>query len=120
MIVTTTPPPTTTLTPTFAPLELVSTTASHSTVSLAWSSISLPDPSSVLYVVEYRKKDSNEQWRVAVNSLKDNSYVVHELDPDTEYVFNVKAVTDGGVLLTQGLNQLLHRTKKKPSAPSSE
>ena len=79
-----------------------------------------PDLSIVFYVVKYRKQDSNEQWMVAVDSLKDNSYIVRNLDPDTEYVFNVKAVTDGGVFLTQGLKQVLRRTKKKPSTPSSE
>ena len=97
-----------------APLDLVSTAASHNSVSLAWSSVALPESSNVVYVVEYRKSDGNEQWMVAVNSLKDNRYVVHNLDPDTTYLFNVKAVGEDGVILTQGLKQVSRRTEKQP------
>ena len=92
----------------------MSTAASHNSVSLAWSSVALPESSNVVYVVEYRKSDSNDQWMVAVNSLKDNSYVVHNLDPDTKYLFNVKAVGENGVILTQGLKQVSRRTEKQP------
>ena len=122
VIITTTPPFTTTPTPkpTYAPLDLVSTDASHNSVSLAWSSISLPNSLGVIYVVEYRKKDSNEQWMVAVDSLKDNSYVVRNLDPDTMYVFNVRAVMDDGSFLTQGLKKVLRRTEKQPLTPKSK
>ena len=119
---TTTPPPTTTPTPkpTLAPLDLVSTTATHNSVSLVWSSVPLPDSSNVMYVVEYRKSDSDKQWAVAVNSLKDNKYTVHRLDPDTSYVFNVKAVSEGGTILTQALKQVSRTTGKQPTIPIGE
>ncbi|XP_068732704.1 toll-like receptor 2 [Montipora capricornis] len=54
---------------------------------------------------------------VAVDSLKDNSYVVRNLDPDTMYVFNVRAVMDDGSFLTQGLKKVLRRTEKQPLTP---
>ena len=116
VIITTTPPPTTTPTPepTLPPLDLVATATTHNSVSLVWSSVSLPDTSNVMYIVEHRKTDSNQQWVVAVNSLKDNKYMVRHLDPDTTYVFNVKAVDQNGVILTQGMKQVAQKTDKKP------
>lgn len=70
-----------------------------------------------MYVVEYRKSDSNQQWEIAVSSLKDNKYTVHHLDPDTSYVFNVKAVGEDGTILTQALKQVSQTTGKRPSKP---
>lgn len=70
--------------------------------------------------MEYRKSDSNNQWAVAVNSLKDNKYTVHRLDPDTSYVFNVKAVSEGGTVLTQALKQVSRTTGKQPTIPIGE
>ena len=115
VIITTTPPPTTTPTtePTLAPLDLVATAATHNTVSLVWSSVPLTDASTVMYIVEYQKRDSNEQWMVAVGSLKANKYTVHRLEPDTSYVFNVKAVDQNGVVLTQSSQQVFKKTHKK-------
>ena len=117
MITTTTPPPTTTPTPkpTLPPLDLMVTTFTHDSVLLVWSSLKLPDSSDVMYVVEYHKLGSNEQWETAVSSLKENKFTVRKLDPDTMYVFNVRAVSQDGTTLTQGLKQVSKRTKKKPT-----
>jgi len=68
-----------------------------------------------MYVVEYHKRGSNEQWETAVSSLKQNKFTVPNLDPDTMYVFNVRAVSQDGTTLTQGLKQVSKRTKKKPT-----
>ena len=115
VIITTTPSPTTTPTtePTLAPLDLVATAATHNTVSLVWSSVSLTDAATVMYIVEYQKRDSNEQWVVAVDSLKANKYTVRRLEPDTSYVFNVKAVDQNGVVLTQSSRKVFKKTHKK-------
>lgn len=117
MIITTTPPPTTTPTPkpTLPPLDLMITTVTHDSVLLLWSSLKLPDLSNIMYDVEYRKRGSNEQWMTAVSSLKENKFTVRNLDPDTVYVFNVRAVSPDGTTLTQGLKQVSRRTKKKPT-----
>ena len=117
MITTTTPPPTTTPTPkpTLPPLDLIVTTVMHDSVLLLWSSLNLPDPTNVMYVVEYQKRGSNEQWKTAVSSLKENKFIVPNLDPDTMYVFNVRAVSQDGTTLTQGSKQVSQRTKKKPT-----
>ena len=117
MITTTTPPPTTTptLKPTLPPLDLIITTVMHDSVLLLWSSLNLPDPANVMYVVEYQKRGSNEQWKTAVSSLKENKFTVPNLDPDTMYVFNVRAVSQDGTTLTQGSKQVSQRTKKKPT-----
>ena len=117
MITTTTPPPTTTPTPkpTLPPLDLIVTTVMHDSVLLLWSSLNLPDPANVMYVVEYQKRGSNEQWKTAVSSLKENKFTVPNLDPDTMYVFNVRAVSQDGTTLTQGSKQVSQRTKKKPT-----
>lgn len=117
MITTTTPPPTTTPTPkpTLPPLDLIITTVMHDSVLLLWSSLNLPDPTNVMYVVEYQKRGSNEQWKTAVSSLKENKFIVPNLDPDTMYVFNVRAVSQDGTTLTQGSKQVSQRTKKKPT-----
>ena len=117
MITTTTPPPTTTPTPkpTLPPLDLIVTTVMHDSVLLLWSSLNLPDPTNVMYVVEYQKRGSNEQWKTAVSSLKENKFTVPNLDPDTMYVFNVRAVSQDGTTLTQGSKQVSQRTKKKPT-----
>lgn len=56
---------------------------------------------------------------VAVSSLKDNKYIVHNLDPDTLYVFNVKAVGENGVILTEGFKQV-SRTDKAPLIVNSK
>lgn len=56
---------------------------------------------------------------VAVNSLKDNKYIVRNLDPDTLYVFNVKAVGENGVILTEGFKQV-SRTDKAPLIVNSK
>lgn len=115
MITTTTPPPTTTPTPkpTLPPLDLIITTVMQDSVLLLWSSSNLPDPTNVMYVVEYQKRGSNEQWKTAVSSLKENKFTVPNLDPDTMYVFNVRAVSQDGTTLTQGSKQVSQRTKKK-------
>ena len=115
VIITTTSPPTTTPTtePTLAPLDLVAAAATHDTVSLVWSSVPLADASTVMYIVEYQKIDSNEQWVVAVDSLKANKYTVRRLKPDTSYVFNVKAVDQNGVVLTQSSQKVFKKTHKK-------
>ena len=68
-----------------------------------------------MYVVEYRKRDGNEQWLTAVSSLKENKFTVRNLKPDTMYVFNVRAVAQDGTTLTQGLKQVSRKTKKKPA-----
>lgn len=117
MITTTTPPPTTTPTPkpTLPPLDLIIATVMHDSVLLLWSSLNLPDPTNVMYVVEYQKRGSNEQWKTAVSSLKENKFTVPNLDPDTMYVFNVRAVSQDGTTLTQGSKQVSQRTKKKPT-----
>lgn len=117
MITTTTPPPTTTPTPkpTLPPLDLIIATVMHDAVLLLWSSLNLPDPTNVMYVVEYQKRGSNEQWKTAVSSLKENKFTVPNLDPDTMYVFNVRAVSQDGTTLTQGSKQVSQRTKKKPT-----
>ena len=117
MITTTTPPPTTTPTPkpTLPPLDLIITTVMHDSVLLLWSSLNLPDPANVMYVVEYQKRGSNEQWKTAVSSLKENKFTVPNLDPDTMYVFNVRAVSQDGTTLTQVLKQVSIKTKKKPT-----
>ena len=115
VIITTTPPPTTTPTtePTLAPLDLVATAATHNTVSLVWSSVPLTDASTVMYIVEYQKRGSNEQWMVAVDSLKANKYTVRRLEPGTSYVFNVKAVDQNGGILTQSSQKVVKKTHKK-------
>lgn len=117
VIITTTPPPTTTPTPkpTLPPLDLMITTVTHDSVLLLWSSLKLPDLSNIMYDVEYRKRGSNEQWMTAVSSLKENKFTVPNLDPDTVYVFNVRAVSQDGTTLAQGLKQVSRRTKKKPT-----
>lgn len=119
MITTTTPPPTTTPTPTpkptLPPLDLIITTVTHNSVLLLWSSLKLLDSSAVEYVVEYHKHGSNEQWETAVDSLKENKFTVPNLEPDTMYVFNVRAVSQDGTTLTQVLKQVSSRTKKKPT-----
>ena len=119
MITTTTPLPTTTPTPTpkptLPPLDLIITTVTHNSVLLLWSSLKLLDSSAVEYVVEYRKLGSNEQWETAVDSLKENKFTVLNLEPDTTYVFNVRAVSQDGTTLTQVLKQVSSRTKKKPT-----
>jgi len=117
VITTTTPPPTTTPTPkpTLPPLDLIITTVTHDSVLLLWSSLKLPDSSDVMYVVEYHKRGNNEQWETAVSSLKENKFTVSNLDPDTMYVFNVRAVSQDGTTLTQVLKQVSKRTKKKPT-----
>lgn len=117
VIITTTPPPTTTPTPkpTLPPLDLMITTVTYDSVLLLWSSLKLPDLSNIMYDVEYRKRGSNEQWMTAVSSLKENKFTVRNLDPDTVYVFNVRAVSPDGTTLTQGLKQVSRRTKKKPT-----
>lgn len=117
MITTTTPPPTTTPTPkpTLPPLDLIIATVMHDSVLLLWSSLNLPDPTDVMYVVDYQKRGSNEQWKTAVSSLKENKFTVPNLDPDTMYVFNVRAVSQDGTTLTQGSKQVSQRTKKKPT-----
>ena len=91
------------------------TIVTHDSVLLVWSSLKLPDSSDVMYVVEYQKLGSNEQWETAVSSLKENKFTVRKLDPDTMYVFNVRAVSQDGITLTQGLKQVSKRTKKKPT-----
>ena len=91
----------------------MATAATHNTVSLVWSSVPLTDASTVMYIVEYQKRDSNEQWRVAVDSLKANKYTVRHLEPDTSYVFSVKAVDQSGVVLTQSLQKVVKKTHKK-------
>ena len=115
VIITTTPPPTTTPTtePTLAPLDLVATAATHNTVSLVWSSVPLTDASTVMYIVEYQKRGSNELWIVAVESLKANKYTVRRLEAGTSYVFNVKAVDQNGVILTQSSQKVVKKTHKK-------
>ena len=115
VIITTTPPPTRTPTTelTLAPLDLVATHATHNTVTLVWNTVPLTDASTVMYIVEYQKGDSSEQWVVAVDSLKANKYTVRRLEPDTSYVFNVKAVDQNGVVLTQTSPQLFKKTHKK-------
>lgn len=119
MITTTTPLPTTTPTPTpkptLPPLDLIITTVTHNSVLLLWSSLKLLDSSAVEYVVEYHKLGSNEQWETAVDSLKENKFTVPNLEPDTMYVFNVRAVSQDGTTLTQVLKQVSSRTKKKPT-----
>ena len=117
MITTTTPPPTTTPTPkpTLPPLDLIITTVTHDSVLLLWSSLKLPDSSDVKYVVEYHRRDSNEQWETVVSSLKENKFTVSNLEPDTTYVFNVRAENQDGTTLTQGLKQVSSRTKNKPT-----
>ena len=119
MITTTTPLPTTTPTPTpkptVPPLDLIITTVTHNSVLLLWSSLKLLDSSAVEYVVEYHKRGSNEQWETAVDSLKENKFTVPNLEPDTMYVFNVRAVSQDGTTLTQVLKQVSSRTKKKPT-----
>ncbi len=65
--------------------------------------------------MEYRKRDSNEQWFTAVSSLKENKFTVPNLKPDTVYVFNVRAVAQDGTTLTQALKQVSRKTKKKPA-----
>ena len=119
MITTTTPLPTTTPTPTpkptLPPLDLIITTVTHNSVLLLWSSLKLLDSSAVEYVVEYHKRGSNEQWETAVDSLKENKFTVPNLEADTMYVFNVRAVSQDGTTLTQVLKQVSSRTKKKPT-----
>jgi len=119
VITTTTPLPTTTPTPTpkptLPPLDLIITTVTHNSVLLLWSSLKLLDSSAVEYVVEYHKHGSNEQWKTAVDSLKENKFTVPNLEPDTTYVFNVRAVSQDGTTLTQVLKQVSSRTKKKPT-----
>lgn len=114
VIITTTQPPTTTPTPkpTFPPLDLVATAVTHNSVSLVWSYINQLDSSNVVYVVEFRIRDINQQWVTAVSSLKENKFTVANLDPDTMYAFNVRAVGQDGITLTQGLKR--GRTHKKP------
>ena len=91
----------------------MATAATHNTVSLVWSSVPLTDASTVMYIVEYQKRDSNEQWIVAVDSLKANKYTVRHLEPDTSYVFSVKAVDQNGVVLTQSSQKVVKKTHKK-------
>ena len=91
----------------------MATAATHNTVSLVWSSVPLTEASTVMYIVEYQKRDSNEQWVVAVDSLKANKYTVRHLEPDTSYVFNVKAVDQNGIILTQSLQKVVKKTPKK-------
>ena len=68
-----------------------------------------------MYAVEYRKRDRNEQWETAISSLKENKFTVSKLEPDTVYVFNVRAVAPDGTTLTQALKQVSRKTKKRPA-----
>ena len=117
VIITTPKPPNTTPTPkpTLPPLDLMVTTVTHNSVLLLWSSLKLPDTSNVMYAVEYRKRDRNEQWETAISSLKENKFTVSKLEPDTVYVFNVRAVAPDGTTLTQALKQVSRKTKKRPA-----
>ena len=66
-----------------------------------------------MYIVEYQKRGSNELWIVAVESLKANKYTVRRLEAGTSYVFNVKAVDQNGVILTQSSQKVVKKTHKK-------
>ena len=68
----------------------------------------------VMYVVEFRKSDSNQQWVTAVSSFKENKLTVSHLESNTKYMFNVKAVGPNGSTLTQPLKPVPKRTKKMP------
>ena len=100
--------------PTLPPLDVVVTSVTHNSVDLAWSSVTSSDVSDIMYVVEFRKRNGKQPWNTAVSSLKEDKLTVKNLESETWYLFNVRAVGPDDSTLTKPLKPLSHRTKKAP------
>ena len=76
-----------------APLDFVVTDVRSRSVKLLWSSAHQAGLSPVTYIVEYKNVDKNGQWIQVVSALKQDLYVVRNLEPNTRYIFAVRAAS---------------------------
>lgn len=66
--------------------------------TLSWEVETNSSNRNLSYIIEACKKGSkSKEWTVLAKNIKEPKYSIDHLDPRTDYVFRVRAVTDSGI-----------------------
>ncbi|XP_072390789.1 roundabout homolog 2-like [Diabrotica undecimpunctata] len=93
--------------------------STESSISLSWDS---EDDENTLvgYTVEYWSPDLQTGWVIAAHRIQNPYMVVHELKPDSSYVFIVRAENAHGLSPASPVSKIARTLANSRSLPSSE
>nr|XP_023016691.1 roundabout homolog 2-like [Leptinotarsa decemlineata] len=94
--------------------------ATESSISLSWESEDSKDTGLVGYTVEYWSPDLQTGWVIAAHRVQNPYMVVHELKPDSSYVFIVRAENAHGLSSASPVSANARTLANSRSLPSSE
>ncbi|XP_056647981.1 roundabout homolog 2-like [Diorhabda sublineata] len=93
--------------------------STESSISLSWDSDE-DENSLVGYTVEYWSPDLQTGWVIAAHRIQNPYMVVHELKPDSSYVFIVRAENAHGLSPASPVSKIARTLANSRALPSSE
>ncbi|XP_048254248.1 roundabout homolog 2-like isoform X2 [Haliotis rufescens] len=100
------------------PLKPVATDITDTTVHLTWqpNTKKKGDSPTYAFIVEYFSHETEKGWVVASNSITHESFTVHGLEPETHYVFLVRAENSHGISQPSEISDsVVTRERRKPN-----
>ncbi|KAJ8957055.1 hypothetical protein NQ318_007266 [Aromia moschata] len=94
--------------------------ATESSISLSWDSDDDEESGLVGYTVEYWSPDLQTGWVIAAHRVQTPYMVVHELKPDSSYVFIVRAENAHGLSPASPVSATARTLANSRSLPGSE
>nr|CAH7726111.1 unnamed protein product [Callosobruchus chinensis] len=94
--------------------------ATESSISLSWDTDEEEEDGLVGYTVEYWSPDLQTGWVIAAHRVQTPYMVVHELKPDSSYVFIVRAENAHGLSAASPISASARTLANSRSLPGSE